>query len=79
MRLLRGIHATAWTHNVRISLTTHIPGARNVFADAASRLSAQTPERLAELGLTTRAQLEPRVPQWLVDLAATFPVKPRSR
>jgi hypothetical protein len=77
MRLLRGIHATAWTHDVRIALATHIPGARNVFADAASRLSAQTPEQLAQLGLSTHTRLEPSVPRWLLDLAASFPVQPR--
>jgi hypothetical protein len=48
-----------------------------VFADAASRLSAQTPEQLAHLGLSTHTRLEPSVPRWLLDLAASFPVQPR--
>ncbi len=68
MRLLRAILAVAWSHSIHISVT-HIAGARNLFADAASRLPVQTPDRLAELGLTTDRRCEPALPSWLPDLA----------
>ena len=79
MRLLRAIHATAWRHNIRISLTAHIPGKENVFADAASRLSAQalTVQSLARLGLHSATRQRPVIPDWLLTLAKAFPGKPQ--
>jgi hypothetical protein len=69
MRILRGIHAVAWRHCIRIRVVTHIAGVRNVFADAASRLSVQTPDKLEALGLASRTRLNPLVPAWLTQLA----------
>jgi hypothetical protein len=69
MRLLRGIYATAWAHDIRITFTSHIKGERNIFADAASRLSAQTPERLRSLQLVDDTRLAPQLPPWLPHLA----------
>ena len=76
MRLLRGIHAVAWTHDIRITLTTHIAGKRNVFADAASRLSEQEAAHLQELGLVHQLRQPPAVPGWLelAAQAASLPV-----
>ena len=70
MRLLRGIHATAVLHDIHIHLVSHIKGTHNVFADAASRLCAQTTDQLAALGLTPDRRLqEPHIPDWLRSLA----------
>lgn len=68
MRLLRGIHATAFVHDVHIHLTSHIKGAHNVSADAASRLSSQSADRLRSLALTPLLRVQPDQPKWLLDL-----------
>ena len=73
MRMLRGIHATAWLHDVRIKLTSHIAGDRNVFADAASRLRVQTADKLAALQLPPGTRLPANVPEWMNTLVASAP------
>lgn len=69
MRLLRAIHAAAWAHDIHITLTSHIAGKRNVYADAASRLPVQTADHLASLGLAEERRLQPLLPAWLAQLA----------
>lgn len=69
MRLLRGCYALALRSGFRLKLS-HISGARNVFADAASRLSSQPPARLHQLGLLPQRRLPALIPQWLLALQA---------
>jgi hypothetical protein len=73
MRMLRGIHATAWLHDIRIKLTSHIAGVRNVFADAASRLRVQTADMLASLQLPPETRQAASLPEWLITLVASAP------
>ena len=68
LRLMRGIMATAVHYDFHIDIVSHIPGTHNVFADAASRLSTQTPLRLQELGLLLIHQVQPIIPPWLQSL-----------
>jgi hypothetical protein len=65
MRILRGIHALAFQHDFHIGFTSHIRGIHNVTADAASRLSSQTQDRLNTLGLTDSRRVQPVIPAWL--------------
>ncbi len=78
LRLLRGIHALAVRYDFRIHLATHLAGARNVRADAASRLSEQDTKTLDDLGLTGSRRLHPIVPEWFVSLVKAFPRHPHS-
>lgn len=68
MRLLRGIHAIAMHHDFHIQLVSHIKGTHNVCADAASRLSMQTAQRMHQLGLLESRRLIPSIPDWLISL-----------
>lgn len=68
MRILRGIHAIAAQYDFHIHVT-HIRGAHNVSADAASRLSSQDRQKLEQLGLhPSRRLTHPIIPDWLRSL-----------
>lgn len=77
LRLLRGAHALAVRFDFRIRLATHIAGARNVRADAASRLFVQDSGELERLGLTPGRRVRPVVPAWLAEIVKSFPQQRR--
>jgi hypothetical protein len=75
MRILRGAHAIAVHYDFHIQFISHVAGAHNVRADAASRMSVRSHDQqsspfLLELGMSPDNRVPPSVPAWLISLAS---------